>query len=93
MSELKPHVTGRPPRTGPVPAIGQSMRVRDKGWALAYLRGRVQGYRQRNLTRRHVEGAIDIASRCGASVNEIHEELSRQLVDWDPVTRTIRVAD
>lgn len=93
MPEIKSQVGGQALRTGPIPAIGQSMRVRDKGWALAYLRGRVQGYRQRNLTRRHVEGAIDIASRCGATPQEIHEELSRHSVDWDPSTGTLRPAD
>jgi hypothetical protein len=65
------------------------MRIRDKGWALAYLRGRVRGYRQSNLTGRHVEGAIEIASRCGATLTEIRDALAPHSMDWDPATGKI----
>jgi Flp pilus assembly protein CpaB len=62
-------------------------------WALRYLRGRVDAYRRKRLTLGHVAGAVRLALRSGASMEQVGNQLAAYGLMWDAAAETVRPRD
>ena len=62
---------------------------RDPAWCLAYVKGRINGYRKGNLGLAAVAGAIRLARVCKVPVDQIVSAARAAGLEYDPNTEVI----
>ena len=62
----------------------------ETAWALAYLRGRANAFHRGTLTLSNLVGAVHVALRSSASVEDVRSVLLGFGLDWDPDQNALR---